>query len=494
MKLVIQATHHPIHCSLLAGLTVIACSATAPVKAHGLSGGATGSGGASNGPGSVVTSTSGGGGGVATLAGVGGATSTGSGLGCKTTVSGTVYDPAGTLPLYNVVVYVPSAALSPITEGASCETCDSYFSGNPVAAAVSDAAGKFTMDVTAISSAKNVPLVTQVGKWRREVTVPSITPCTDNPIDKSLTRLPANKSEGNLPQMAMARGGSDAVECLIRKLGVSDSEFTTDSGDGRVHLYYIDGGTATAGTGEIVSGSTTAQLTPSTTLYANLAKMMTYDLIMMACPGSNEVISKAPVPDFVDVRTYADQGGRVFGSHYNTDYIDGTLTPQNAYPTVVQFTPSPFDFPTTFTATGIVNTSFPKGQAMSDWLMNVGASTVPGQFPIVGGLRSVDAVVNPNAESWITATDSKGNPGAVEYFAFPTPIASADGGAACGRMVFSDLHVSSGTGDSGKVAFPSGCTSTDLSPQEKALAFMFFDIASCVQPENSVPPPPPPTN
>jgi hypothetical protein len=237
-----------------------------------------------------------------------------------------------------------------------------------------------------------------------------------------------------------------------------------------------------------VTGSTTAQLTTSTTLYADLTKMMTYDLIMMACPGSDKTISGSPLTDFVNVRTYADQGGRVFGSHYNIDYINSAFTPANPYPTVVQFTASPFDFPSSFTATGIINTSFPKGQAMSDWMTAVGGSTVPGQLPIVGGIRSVDAVTNTNAESWITATDSNGQAGAVEYFAFPTPI----GGAACGRMVLSDLHVSSGTGDSGKDAFPDGCTSTTLSPQEKALAFMFFDIASCVQPEGSPPPPPPP--
>jgi hypothetical protein len=242
-----------------------------------------------------------------------------------------------------------------------------------------------------------------------------------------------------------------------------------------------------------VSGSSTAPLTPSTTLYADLTKMMGYDIILMACPGSDEIISKSPLQDFLNVRTYADQGGRVFGSHYNIDYINSTFTPANPYPTVVTFTPDPFDFPSSFTATGIINTSFPKGQAMSAWMVDVMGSTVAGQFPIVGGLRSVDAVTNPNAESWITATDSKGAAGAVEYFAFPTPIDAdaGDAGATCGRMVLSDLHVSSGTGDSGKVAFPDGCTSTTLSPQEKALAFMFFDIASCVQPENSNPMPPP---
>ena len=42
------------------------------------------------------------------------------------------------------------------------------------------------------------------------------------------------------------------------------------------------------------------------------------------------------------------------------------------------------------------------------------------------------------------------------------------------------MHVAGDSRSTG--TFPSGCSTTPLSPQEKALAFMFFDIASCVGP------------
>ena len=55
-------------------------------------------------------------------------------------------------------------------------------------------------------------------------------------------------------------------------------------------------------------------------------------------------------------------------------------------------------------------------------------------------------------------------------------------------MVFTDVHLGSGSGDSGKDPFPS--CSGQLSPQQKALAFLIFDLASCVQPtETSAQPP-----
>src|SRR5688572_7329720 len=50
-----------------------------------------------------------------------------------TSVSGVVHDPAGKVPLYNVVVYVPNEPLAALPQGAACETCSGNFSGKPIA-------------------------------------------------------------------------------------------------------------------------------------------------------------------------------------------------------------------------------------------------------------------------------------------------------------------------------------------------------------------------
>src|SRR6185312_9897996 len=175
--------------------------------------------------------------------------------------------------LYNVAVYIPNQSLAALPEGVSCQKCDGTASGQPIASALTDATGHFTMDNPPVG--QNIPMVIQVGKWRREVIIPNVTRCTDNVItDVNLERLPANQSEGHLPLIALTTGHSDALECLLRKIGISDSEFTPDSGTGRVHLYYGGGDLSNpsgsgAGASSLVSG---AKLAGASALWGSRSK------------------------------------------------------------------------------------------------------------------------------------------------------------------------------------------------------------------------------
>jgi len=111
----------------------------------------------------------------------------------------------------------------------------------------------------------------------------------------------------------------------------------------------------------------------------------------------------------------------------------------------------------------------------------VGASTTLGQIPI-GTLRhDLDGVVAPS-QSWMTINQ----PSAVMHYTFNTPVgAAAD--QQCGRAVFDDFHVENhGYIDSGSaygMTFPAECDNGPMTPQEKLLEFMIFDLASCVAPD-----------
>jgi hypothetical protein len=395
----------------------------------------------------------------------------------KTSISGTVYDPAGKVPLYNVVVYVPSEKLTEIPTGAACQTCNGYFSGKPLSVALSGPDGRFTLEDVPVGS--SIPLVIQVGKWRREVTLSGVAACQNTQIlDHDLTRLPRNQSEGHVPKVAIATGASDALECLVRKLGVSDTEFTTEQGPGRVNLFAGYGASATMADG--------TRLTLADTLWGDATLLNGYDMMLLSCEGSDNIARTDTA--YANVRHFADIGGRIFGSHWHHGWINPDKPTKGAYPVVMNLSEGAHGFtPPEVPITVSIDTSFPKGQAFSEWLLNVGASTTLGLIDIRGAEHSVDSVVDGVAQRWIYGTDTQKNTPMVQYFSFNTPIGKEE----CGRMVFSDVHVSAGAGtDGGKDPFPNGCVTQDLSPQEKALEFMIFDLSSCVQPDTALVNPP----
>ncbi|HEX2869758.1 MAG TPA: carboxypeptidase regulatory-like domain-containing protein, partial [Polyangiaceae bacterium] len=146
-----------------------------------------------------------------------------------TTVSGKVYDPAGRVPLYNAVVYIvedPKTTLKPLGQRVKCESCSEHFPKTAMAVALTKSDGSFRL--TDVPAGKDIPLVIQLGKWRRVVEI-DVAPCTDNPLTAEKTRLPRNSTEGDLPKIAVTTGGSDALECLLKKIGVDESEFTPDN-------------------------------------------------------------------------------------------------------------------------------------------------------------------------------------------------------------------------------------------------------------------------
>jgi len=378
-----------------------------------------------------------------------------------TTISGTVFAPNGTLALHGVTVYVPLLDPPPFEAGVKCTRCESQLPGAAVAVATSGIDGKFTLAKAPSGSA--VPLIITIGKWRRKVVLPAVAECTDNPLPANLTSLPKNKSEGELPKIAMASGGCDRLECLIRKLGVSDSEFTHDGGNGSIHLY--DGGG--------LSSAHTTALQADAALTGDINKLKNYDIAMWSCDCSEGGAAKTKAM-MDNVKAYADVGGRLFFSHYNSVWIggDGTDTPQ-VWPTVA--TCDTDNYPSPSTQTGIIDqASNPKGPAFASWLQAVGGSTTLGQLSITDTRQTCSALdASKGAERWVHLTG-----GELQNFQFTTP-AEVLPDQRCGKVVMSDMHVS-GSGTSGDFPGTCGAAGGALTPQEKALAFMFFDIASCV--------------
>jgi hypothetical protein len=412
--------------------------------------------------------------------------------GGTTSISGSVFDPAGRVPLYNVVVYVPNAPLADISTGASCDKCGTV-SGDPVVATITDSAGHFKLDNVPV--VPSLPLVMQVGKWRRQVTLPlTVNACADNPLTtpalQDLTRLPKNHTEGNIPLIALTTGGADALECFLRKVGIEDAEFSLGGGAGRVHFYAGLGSAGTPASAAFDPAHGGAAFTQAKDFWATSDSLKKYDIVLLSCEGQTFPVTK-PQTALQALLDYTNVGGRVFASHWHRFWLHPDPPETSVFTSVGAWKD---DTDPTDPSTGFVDDSFPKGKAMKEWLVNVGASTTPGSIPIKQPRNNIASVDNAQAQQWITLPA----PQAVEYLSFNTPQGVPDD-QKCGRVVYSDLHVSGGRLSNGNPdpnsdlpgqPWPDGCTQPALSPQEKALEFMLFDLSSCIQSDQAPPGPP----
>jgi len=409
--------------------------------------------------------------------------------GGTTSLTGKVFDPAGKVPLYNVIVYVPNGEPARIEAGLgpTCDRCDGNVSGEPIALTATNANGEFRLDN--VPAGTDFPLVMQIGKWRRRVTIPKVDACQSASIAPDLTRLPRNRTEGDIPRIALTTGSADPLECLLRKIGLDESEFGSAGADARVHLYA--GGSTAPGTAtaSFQAGGAFAQ---ATALWSNVDELKKYDIVMLSCEGGELEASK-PEASRQALYDYAKVGGRVFTSHFHHYWFSNSPVPEvkalaswtndftcQGGACTFEQEPAP-----DVIVNATVNTTFAKGAAMKEWLKNTQSLTGPGEtLPIQEARHNVDAVA-AGALSWMTIQNpASGDKTAHEYVSFNTPVGAADE-QVCGRVVYSDLHV--GAGDTTGTPFPAGCTTPDLTPQQKALEFMLFDLSSCIQKDDQPP-------
>jgi hypothetical protein len=392
--------------------------------------------------------------------------------GKSTTLSGTVFDPAGNDPLYNAYVYIPvnpTAALPAFGSGASCDTCGGAGSLNALQAAQTDAAGNFTL--TNVPTVANLPVVVQMGKWRREIVLKNITSCQNNTITNNCTssnpadctfRLPRNQTDGydpvagtytkaDLPHIAIVSGNADPFDCLLLKAGIDPAEFGDYTSTKRFHYYQADKG------GGNTLDPAYGMNVPGSTLWNNLngtgANMMSYDVILLPCQGGAYDAQGAGATNtpYQNIVNYTDLGGRAFMTHFSYSWLE--------YPAGKSYVPSPDNWaavanwsPTgsSMTSTvdtqdpliGAVNTSFPKGAVYSQWLQNVNASSAPAQLTIHEGRQDL-TTMGLNPQPWMTAHDNvyATAPDYTNLYTFNTPLGAA-AASQCGRVVYSDFHVS----------------------------------------------------
>src|SRR5580693_1476936 len=92
--------------------------------------------------------------------------------------------------------------------------------------------------------------------------------------------MPQTQGQGDIPLTAISTGSVDAMECVLLKMGVDQSEFVSYSAaaTGRIQMYVGNGSTASNG------GATPAETTLMGTTTAN-GTYNNYDQVILPCWG-----------------------------------------------------------------------------------------------------------------------------------------------------------------------------------------------------------------
>jgi hypothetical protein len=431
-----------------------------------------------------------------------------------TTVTGRVYAPTDPTrgygkpdPIQHAHVFIPNDPSSLTTFGAQVACACDAASGPAIATTYSAIDGTFTL--TNVPAGNNIPIVIQLGRWRR-VFYTNIAPCVPNSITNDAacqsggtcnTRLPRHQAEfnqfDNIPLISIVTGSADPIECVLPKIGIdakcpgTGCQYSDPGGTGRVQFFKANGAT--------FSGTTPDE----SNLWSSASSLESYDMVIFDCEGGENTESASAL---ANVQAYANAGGRVFASHYSYvwtftndpwgcggEAATGNPTPKAATCTTSGHTVADWYAdqaqPTNDPITAVVD-----DPTMLSWLSQPLINVVKAGTIQLGAPRhDTTGVVAPNA-SGVPATQlylhadpsqSANNP---LDFTWNTPP-FAPPAQQCGRVLFSDFHVN--TGGSGKGTFPGECGAPSaLTPQEKVLEFMLFDLGDCVQ---TITPPPPPT-
>ncbi len=442
--------------------------------------------------------------------------------GSETKITGVVRDPAGLNPVYNALVFIPNDPVAPlptIPDGAAADSCGG--AGTlpvSVASAFTGADGSFTL--------RNVPngvsmrIVIQAGKWRRDFMYTVPTACTTTsfeatPAQKDLMRFPRTErrgatGEGHIPKMAIVSASCEPMDCMMRRIGVADTEFGNYSQAGganiptagavpyterRIHLFRANGQKAAFGTNVVDTPPRRELLgVPPTAGATSPPRVMGYDMVFLPCDCGNEY-NGTPASERQSVADYADRGGRVMASHWGREWIEHAPAASQIPTTATWRVSGSLDF-FGYPFTGASN---PEGAAFRQWLLVAGAIVPPAQsFPTSRGTGRQDVTYVNTATSrlWLygsfsnvvapaapPAPPTAGAPGIAADYTFDTPVGAS---AKFGRVMFTSMHLSDPSCGPSRTTFPAACnTSPTLAPQEKAMEFLLNNLGACV---TSLPP------
>ena len=397
-------------------------------------------------------------------------------MGHDTTIGGTTYAPNGMDPLPGLVVAVfPNDHVFPAQPmSVQCQTC---VSGVPGAIAFASAGANGVFSIAGAGTPLNAggmfTIAVYSGGFRRVVRNVSVPMCGNLMLTAAQTSLPgATMGDNLIPRIAVASAAAGTA--------------AGDVNDKFAHVLDVIGITGYTRFGPDKSMATRTPPMDLITLFSTPATLAQYDVVIAPCGSlGNFSVAATLAPAMVtNLRAWLGMGGRLYASDLSYEVIaqsDPTMINWAAGPSPHAMA-DPADVGQGGTAAAPLTVMANVDDAgLLAWLRLIG-TVAPGgtQIPVTDlkdPWAAIDSVPPANLvadshgaihESILVSADVTWHtaPSAHHPLTVQADVADAAGNY-CGRAVFSSYHVQSST------------TAT-LSPQERVLEYLFFQLSTCI--------------
>lgn len=374
----------------------------------------------------------------------------------STRLVGTVTAPNGIDPIAGARVFIPNDI------------------GDPIVITKTEVDGSFSL--FGVPFGEQVPLFIEKGGFLRTLALKNVESCTSRTLTADEARLPKNQKEGRLPKLAVGQGDYDQIECVLRTMGVDDSEFTSPTEKGAIHLYNNRGDAETA---ELYA------------LFADAGNMAAYDLIFVNCTAWTfpDVTKYPSFPE--NIRKYVDGGGRL----YATDWAYDAIEQVPAFSPYIDFYGGTSGIEpeqqrsADYDGAAVSNnlsalTASVSSEPLASWLEET-QSVSDGQNVLIQDFlpdwalmeaTAADQATYPST-TWVHGTASvTGNQEAKDR-----PLTVTFERGECGRVLYSSYHTRHGVDGHNAGPFPSYCRSStsDILPQERILEYLILELSAC---------------
>jgi hypothetical protein len=216
------------------------------------------------------------------------------------------------------------------------------------------------------------------------------------------------------------------------------------------------------------------------TLWGDWNELQKYDMAVFSCECGEAVENKGPSA-YEAVTRYLQSGGRVFGTDYQYVWYKYTTDAALRDAVGIQGMAPEGVNPV------ILDTSFPKGQALADWLAYVRPTSPYGEVSCSFVFDNFTSASEPATQIWGASTQAATGEVHPRFITMNVPV-GVSVEEQCGRAVHLDAHITS-IFTRPVTEFPADC-GTDFENGEQVLAFFFFDVAACIQDDNEQREPP----